>query len=190
MNVYTNYKAELGHHLASLDEKALESLAQAILSVFNNNKTVYIAGNGGSAATAIHMACDFCKTTLGKAANLPTKRLRAIALAENQALMTAWGNDVSYDIIFAEQLRNLANSGDLLLSISASGNSPNILECLKAAKELGVTTFSLLGFSGGKAKDLSDHSIVVESQDYGVIEDAHSIIMHMVTARLKPELSG
>ncbi len=190
MSVYANYKTELGHHLASLNESALEALAQAILSAFHTGKTVFIAGNGGSAATAIHMACDFCKTTLGKSADLPKKRLRAVALAENQALMTAWGNDVSYDVIFAEQLRNLANPGDLLISISASGNSPNILECLKAAKELGVVSYSLLGFSGGKAKDLSDHSIVVESQDYGVIEDAHSIIMHMVTARLKPEISG
>lgn len=190
MSVYANYKAELGRHLASLDEGALERLAERILEVFREGRTVFIAGNGGSAATAIHMACDFCKTTLGKGALLPAKRLKAVALAENQALMTAWGNDVGYDVIFAEQLRNLAQPGDLLICISASGNSPNILECLKAAKELGVRTYSLLGFSGGKAKGLSDESLVVESEDYGVIEDAHSIVMHMVTARLKPEISG
>ncbi|MBX3117990.1 MAG: SIS domain-containing protein [Fimbriimonadaceae bacterium] len=190
MSIYSSYKAELGQHLARLDEAALERLAQAILAAFREGKTIFVAGNGGSAATAIHMACDFCKTTLGKGKTLPNKRLRCIALAENPALMTAWGNDVSYDVIFAEQLRNLAQPGDLLISISASGNSPNVVECLKAAIDLKVKTFSLLGFQGGKAKNLSDDSIVVESQDYGVIEDAHSIIMHMVTARLKPEISG
>jgi len=163
----------------------LEAATKVIEEAFQAGKKVFIAGNGGSAATASHMACDFQKTTLAyNHQNLPI-RIKAIALSDNAALMTAWGNDVSYDVVFSEQLRNLADPGDAVIVISASGNSPNVLETLKAAKEMGLTSVALLGFEGGKAKDLCDNCVIVNSKNYGVIEDAHSIFMHMITAHLK-----
>jgi len=100
-------------------------------------------------------------------------------------VITAWGNDFGYDLIFAEQLRTLAKPGDLMIVISASGNSPNILAALEVAKQVSVETIGFLGFQGGKAKDMCDVPIVVESTNYGIIEDAHSVFMHMMTAALR-----
>jgi D-sedoheptulose 7-phosphate isomerase len=104
--------------------------------------------------------------------------------------MTAWGNDVAYEEIFAQQLRALADKGDLFLVISASGNSPNIIRALDAAVEMGLTTIGFLGFEGGKALPMCDHSIVIRSSDYGVIEDGHSVLMHMLTAALRETVLG
>jgi D-sedoheptulose 7-phosphate isomerase len=179
---------DYAHQLAEvLSEPLLEQLAEAtamIEEAFHSGKTVFIAGNGGSAGTASHMMADFQKTTLGKEVHI-AKRIRAIALSDNAPLITAWGNDFSYDLIFAEQLRTLALSGDLLIVITASGNSPNIVKALELASEIGVKTIGLLGFKGGKAKELCQCSVIVESTNYGIIEDAHSIFMHMMTADLR-----
>jgi len=143
-----------------------------------------VVGNGGSAATASHMTADFQKTVLGKEIGI-SRRIKAIALSDNVPVITAWGNDFGYDLIFSEQLRTLAEPGDLLIVITASGNSPNIVAALEAAKQLGVATIGLLGFQGGKSKALCDAPIVVESTNYGIIEDAHSIFMHMMTAAMR-----
>lgn len=169
----------------AMDVDEIERVVQMVCDAFEQGRRVFIAGNGGSAATASHMACDLAKTTLGKAQALPAKRVRAIALTDNAPLITAWGNDVSYDIVFAEQLRNLADAGDLLIVITASGNSPNILEAVKAAKAIGMTTAGLLGFEGGKVRPMLDHAVVVRSSHFGYIEDAHSVINHLITDHLK-----
>jgi D-sedoheptulose 7-phosphate isomerase len=184
------YFADLNSALTALPEADICGAAELIESAFLAGKQVFIAGNGGSAATASHMACDFAKTTLGKSHERISFRIKAIALSDNVPAITAWGNDVSYDLVFSEQLRNLANEGDLLVVITCSGNSPNILETLKAAKELGLQTLGLLGFAGGKALPLCDKSIVVCSEDYGVIEDAHSILNHLLTAHMKARVQG
>jgi D-sedoheptulose 7-phosphate isomerase len=168
-------------------DQILEQLSEAtalIEDAYHTGKTVFIAGNGGSAGTASHMMADFQKTTLGKEIGI-SKRIKAIALSDNVALITAWGNDFGYDLIFAEQLRALAEPGDLLLVISASGNSPNIVAALEVANQMSVKTIGLLGFQGGIAKALCTASVVVESSNYGVIEDAHSVFMHMITADLR-----
>lgn len=179
---------EYANQLASaLNESLLLQLSEAtsiIEAAFHAGKRVFIAGNGGSAATASHMMADFQKTTLGKEIALK-KRIKAIALSDNGPVITAWGNDFGYDLIFSEQLRTLAEAGDLLIVITASGNSPNIIAALEVAKEVGVTTIGLLGFQGGKAKAMCDCAVVVESTNYGIIEDAHSVFMHMMTADLR-----
>lgn len=182
---FTKYIDDLASAMHAVPTDAIDAVRQVIEDAFREGRTVFIAGNGGSAATASHMACDFQKTTLAKEHGRIAKRIRCISLSDNTPLITAWGNDVSYDEIFGQQLRNLANRGDLLLVISASGNSPNIINCLEAAKEVGVKTAGFLGFEGGKALPLCDLSVVVRSSDYGVIEDAHSVLMHMVTAALR-----
>lgn len=182
---YSAYIDSLAAALHAIPPNLIEDARTRLEKAFEEGRTIFVAGNGGSAATASHMACDFQKTTLAKEHGRISKRMRCIALSDNVPLITAWGNDVSYDEIFGQQLRNLANPGDLLLVITASGNSPNILNALGAAKELGVSSIGFLGFEGGKALPMCDCSVVVKSSDYGVIEDAHSVLMHMITAALR-----
>lgn len=171
--------------ITMIESPDIEKAALALRQAFDAGKQIFIAGNGGSAATASHMACDLAKTTLGKSKQLPSRRVRAIALTDNVPLITAWGNDVSYDCVFAEQLRNLANPGDTVVLISASGNSPNIVEAARAARELGLRSIALLGFEGGAVRAMVDHAVIVRSQHFGYIEDAHSFISHLITDTLK-----
>lgn len=187
---YTAYIDSLSSALHAIPTADIDAARKTLESAFTDGRTVFIAGNGGSAATASHMACDFQKTTLAKEHERIAKRIRCIALSDNMPLITAWGNDVSYNEVFGQQLRNLANQGDVLLVITASGNSPNILNALEAAKEVGVKTIGFLGFEGGKALAMCDQAVVVRSNDYGVIEDAHSVLMHMVTAALRDVVLG
>jgi D-sedoheptulose 7-phosphate isomerase len=184
-NFIADYTTGFTTVIAAIDPAAIEQAALALREAFDAGKQIFIAGNGGSAATASHMACDLAKTTLGKARQLPARRIRAIALTDNVPLLTAWGNDVSYDCVFAEQLRNLANPGDTLVLISASGNSPNIVEAAKAARELGLRTVGLLGFEGGAVRGMVERAVVVRSTHFGYIEDAHSVISHLITDTLK-----
>ncbi len=179
------YLTDLHSAMTKIPKGAIAAVSDSIVEAFEQGKQIFVAGNGGSAASASHMACDFAKTTLGKSHEKISKRMKAIALSDNVPLLTAWGNDVGYEVVFAEQLRNLANAGDLLIVITASGNSPNIIECLNASRELGLKSIGLLGFQGGKARELCDIAIVVESSDYGVIEDGHMILNHMFTEFLK-----
>lgn len=182
---YTAYIDSLASALHAVPTDEIDGVVATLKRAFDDGKQVFVAGNGGSAATASHMACDFQKTTLAKEQARVTKRLKCISLSDSNPLITAWGNDVSYDEIFGQQLRTLANPGDVLLVITASGNSPNILNALRAAKDLGVKAIGFLGFEGGKALQMCDQAIVIRSSDYGVIEDAHSVLMHMVTAALR-----
>lgn len=184
-----DYLAGLQALVAALPRDDVRVAITRIERAYDDGHQIFIAGNGGSAATASHMACDLGKTTLGRAPAPGTRRFRAIALTDNMPLVTAWGNDVSYDQVFAEQLRNLANPNDLLIVITASGNSPNILEAVRAARELGVVTLGLLGFDGGAVKGLLDHSVVARSDDYGHIEDAHTVLNHLITAFFKRRLA-
>jgi len=147
-----------------------------------------VIGNGGSAATASHMMNDLCKGTLGHKGDAPWPRLRVIALTDNVSLMTAWANDTDYNHIFSEPLKNLAERGDLLIAISASGNSPNILAAVEAAKQIGVNVIGLTGFGGGKLAKLAEISFVVPSDGYGPVEDVHMILDHIITGYLYEKL--
>jgi len=115
---------------------------------------------------------------------LSTRRFKVISLVDNGPLMTAWANDMSYEVVFAEQLCSLANRGDLLVVITASGSSPNIVAAVKAATDLGLTRVGLLGFDGGVVRDLLDHCVIAYSDNYGYIEDAHISLLHLITAYL------
>lgn len=185
LTTYANYLTHLKDVLSAVDMDGLDQATGLLASAFENDRTVFVAGNGGSAATASHLACDFCKTTLGKKPKEVGRRLRSIAVNDNTPLLTAYGNDVAYEDAFAETLRTLAKKGDVLIVITASGNSPNIIRCLEAAKLIGMDTIGFLGFKGGKAKDMLDIHILAESENYGVIEDSHSVFMHMLTEHLK-----
>ncbi len=143
-------------------------------------KQVFLAGNGGSAATASHMANDLMKTVAKKHGN----GMRVIALSDNVPLLTAIGNDEGYDEIFSGQLLALGNEGDVLIVISGSGNSPNLLRAVEEAKRMGMITIGFLGMDGGKLTSMTDVAVVVPSNDYGPIEDVHMIFNHLITAYL------
>jgi D-sedoheptulose 7-phosphate isomerase len=174
--------------LDRLPLKPVEEIIQAIEQAQNERRQVFVIGNGGSAATASHMMNDLCKGTLGHKGDAPWPRLRVIALTDNVSLMTAWANDTDYDRIFSEPLKNLAQRGDLLIAISASGNSPNIIAAVEAAKHLGVKVIGLAGFGGGKLSKMADVSFVVASDEYGPVEDAHMILDHIITGYLYEKL--
>lgn len=185
LDVILEYRTGLQAVLSSLPVEDVATFIDYIHKAYEQGKQLFIVGNGGSAATASHMACDLAKTVLGKGNTRELRRFKVVALTDNVPLITAWGNDVSYDTVFAEQLRNLANSGDLLIVITGSGNSPNIVEAVKAARELGVQSVGLLGFAGGVVKGMVDHSVVVESESFGYIEDMHMILTHLITEYFK-----
>jgi D-sedoheptulose 7-phosphate isomerase len=147
---------------------------------------IYIFGNGGSAVTASHFAVDLAKGT----ASPGEPRFRAISLSENIAVLTAVGNDYSYEEIFEEQLRGLVEPGDMAIGISASGNSPNVLRAIEYAKSQGASTLGLVGFGGGKLAGLADLALVVSPRNYGLSEEAHLILIHILTQYLKNELAG
>ena len=165
------------------EEVSLEKL-DTILNVLSEaqreRRRIFILGNGGSATTASHMACD-----LGKGAAVPgLPRLRAISLTDNTALLTAWANDASYESVFKEQLATLLEPGDVVIGISASGNSPNVLRAIEFANQHGALTIGFIGFGGGKLKDLVQIDITVSSRNYGVVEDFHCVLNHVLAQYL------
>jgi D-sedoheptulose 7-phosphate isomerase len=146
-------------------------------------RTVFFFGNGGSASTASHFVVDISKV----AARGDGPRIRCVGLSDNIPSMTAWGNDSDYSKIFSEPLKILAQPGDVAFALSGSGNSPNVLEAVRAAKSLGVTTIGLTGIGGGKLKDLVDVAVVVPSNSMQHTEDVHVVILHLLTAYLRDE---
>jgi D-sedoheptulose 7-phosphate isomerase len=166
----------------------VEEIIQAIELAQNERRQIFVIGNGGSAATASHMMNDLCKGTLGHKGDAPWPRLRVIALTDNVSLMTAWANDADYTRVFSEPLKNLAQRGDLLIAISASGNSPNIIAAVEAAKQIGVKVLGLAGFGGGKLATLAEVCFVVPSDGYGPVEDVHMILDHIITGYLYEKL--
>jgi D-sedoheptulose 7-phosphate isomerase len=176
--------AEVRSVLAQIPVRAIEHVVGIILDAYSRNKHVYLLGNGGSAATATHFACDLSKATIveGRA------RLRVTSLTDNVALLTAWANDTSYENVFAEQLCNLVNAGDVVIAISASGNSANVLAAIDAARARGAITVGLVGFGGGSLKAAVDAAIHVESDSYGVVEDCHLVLEHAITESTRAAL--
>lgn len=173
------YFAEGKKILSRISPSEVAALASAIERVRVSGFTVYIAGNGGSASTASHFATD-----IGIGSLTRSNPVKVISLCDNSAVMTAISNDIGYSAVFEQQLRLWAQPGDLLIVISASGNSQNLVNVVLAANDLGITTYSMTGFDGGKLKEMTQESNVhVESirGAYGLVEDAHLAICHVVT---------
>jgi D-sedoheptulose 7-phosphate isomerase len=173
--------------VTALPYDAIEEAARELLRGYAREQNIFLFGNGGSAALASHFACDLGKGTIvngnGK------KRFRALALTDNLSLMTAWANDQSYDSIFAEQLRNFIERDDVAFAISGSGNSPNVLLALEAARDAGACTIGLTGFRGGKMKGLCDVCIVIPSENMQIIEDFHLSVAHAIFSIVRQQLS-
>jgi D-sedoheptulose 7-phosphate isomerase len=151
-------------------------------TVRNNNGCVFVFGNGGSAATASHFACDLGKGTIKEG----RPRFKVLTL-HDVATFSAYANDCGYETVFAEQLKNLAKSGDIAIGISVSGNSPNVLHAVEVARTMGLYTIGLTGQPGGRLKELVDLCIVVPSNDMQVVEDLHLAILHAVFRALITE---
>jgi D-sedoheptulose 7-phosphate isomerase len=182
------YLSGLKDVLDRLPLKPIDEIIRVIEHARDEGRQIFVIGNGGSAATASHMMNDLCKGTLGHKGDAPWPRLRVIALTDNVSLMTAWANDTDYNHIFSEPLKNLAQRGDVLVAISASGNSPNIVAAVEAAKQIGVTVVGFAGFTGGKLSKMADVSLVVPSDGYGPVEDVHMILDHIITGYLYEKL--
>lgn len=183
-----DYVGSLKNVLDRLPWEAVDRVLQAIEEAYQRRSQIFVIGNGGSAATASHMMNDLCKGTIGHKGDAPWPRFRVVALTDNVALMTAWANDTDYKHIFSEPLQTLAQRGDVLIAISASGNSPNIITAVEAAKQMGVKVVGLAGFGGGKLAKMADIAFVVPSNEYGPVEDVHMIFDHIMTGYLYEKL--
>lgn len=175
------YRARTVEQWSRLDTAALARIAAVLERAQAAGRFIWVCGNGGSAASAAHIGCDF-----GKTASRPgAKPLKCLCLSDNTAFMTAIGNDLSFDETFSRQLENVVAKGDVVVLISGSGNSANLIAAAKLARKRGAKVVSLLGFDGGKLKALSDESLLIPSDQYGVIEDMHMAVAHILTFYLK-----
>jgi D-sedoheptulose 7-phosphate isomerase len=184
-NEVADHVQSLRSVLAELPAEQINGVGRQLLACYQSGGTVFLLGNGGSAATASHFACDLTKGTRNHA----VPRFRVVALTDNVSLMTAWGNDSSYDRIFAEQLNPLVRPGDVVLAISASGNSPNVLEAMREARDAGATTIAWTGPSGGAVAGLADTVIRVPAETIEGVEDGHLVIAHALTRFLRARLA-
>lgn len=168
------YLLELSGIFSTINAKEFEHFIEELQDAFKRGSHIFICGNGGSASTASHFACDINKgVSYGK-----DKRFKIICLNDNIPTMLAYANDVSYDDVFVEQLKNFLVKDDLVIGISGSGNSENVLKAVRYANENGGKTFCICGYGGGKIKDTAQKSLVINSNDMQKVEDAHLIILH------------
>lgn len=182
---FEQYLERLKHALSGVSQASLDAAVEALMECHLAGGAVYIIGNGGSASTATHMACDLSKapTPIGG------RGLIVWSLTDNPALLTAIGNDMTYAHIFSEVIRQRMKPQDLLIAISASGNSPNIIEGLKAAKLIGCKIIGLTGFSGGILAKEADIQLHAADNSYGPVEDVHLICNHYLVEKLKERLA-
>jgi D-sedoheptulose 7-phosphate isomerase len=171
------YFKELQRVMVSLPKNGIDRIADTLLGTYDAGRTVFLCGNGGSAALASHFACDLGK---GTAYCNGGKRFRVLSLTDNLPTLTAWANDSSYENVFSEQLRNFVQPHDVAFAISGSGNSKNVLNALHVAREAGAATVGISGFQGGAMKPLCDHCVIVPSNDMQIIEDLHLAIAHSI----------
>lgn len=182
----SGYLSALQEMIQSIDVLQVEQIVQEFLNVYQEGGCVYIFGNGGSGMTASHMTGDFVK---GVSYGLD-KKFKMICLNDNYTAMTAFANDVSYDLVFSEPLKNFLQPQDVVVALSGSGNSRNVILAVEYAKSIGAKVIGLSGYSGGKLKELSDISIHIPIDSMEVTEDLHMSILHMVKNRIIDELHG
>ena len=172
--------------VGEISPSEVAAVHHALVEAWRGRRHVFLLGNGGSAATASHFAND-----LGKAASVEGRpRFRAIALTDNVPVITAWGNDAAYETVFREQLVGLLDPGDVVLAISASGNSPNVLRAIEYARQMSAVTIGWTGRTGGKLRGLVDHCVSVATDDVGQIENGHMILVHLFTVTLRSALAA
>jgi D-sedoheptulose 7-phosphate isomerase len=185
MDAIKDYLNAISGILKNLPLARIEQIMELIYKTYLNDRFIFLLGNGGSAATASHLACDLGKGTVAPG----QKRMKVMSLTDNLPLITAWANDTQYEDIFAEQLAHFVSSGDLVIGISGSGKSKNVLNALKLARESKALTVGITGFDGGEMKDLVDHCLIVPSNNMQQIEDCHLIITHLIFSLLRDRIA-
>jgi len=183
MSFVEEYLKELKETLDELSPSQIERIKDILLGAYRENKKLFIMGNGESAATASHFACGLAKGTTGK--NNSRKRFKVIALTDSVPILTAWANDTAYENIFLEQLKNLLDAGDVVIAISGSGNSSNIIKAVEYANTQKALTIGLTGFKGGKLKGMVQECLIVPSHSIEQIEDVHLIVEHILCSWLR-----
>lgn len=176
------YLQRLNEEVSRIDQTAMQRWADLIFQAWENGRFVFIFGNGGSGTTASHMAEDLGKSTLHERdlKDESKKRLKVLSLTDNAGWLMAVGNDLAYDQIFVQQLMNYGSAGDVVIAISGSGNSQNVLNAVDWANRHGLTTFGLTGYSGGKLKLMQTDGLHVELNDMGMVESIHLCLFHWV----------
>jgi D-sedoheptulose 7-phosphate isomerase len=176
MNNVQDYFQAVSDVLPRLPQEPINGIIAILKQARAANQRIFLFGNGGSSANASHFVNDMVKSTVKQ----DQPRFKLICLSDNVPTLTAYANDMSYDVIFAEPLAALAEPGDVAIAISGSGNSPNVLRAMDTAKEMGLTRIGLTGYEGGHLKDKCDVCVIVPSNSMQVIEDAHLIILHSI----------
>ncbi len=178
---YKQYSAQFAETIRQLDFQVVNRIMEELEQARRDDRQVFVIGNGGSASSASHWACDF-----GKGVNVEgIKRFRISSLTDNMAWITALGNDISYADIFVEPLRNALRPGDVVVGLSVSGNSENVVRAFQYAKEQGATVIALVGAKEGRMKQLADIALVIPSGDYGIVEDTHMFVNHVISQYLR-----
>ena len=185
MGEIEKYLREIQELIKEVDADEVKHILYILLNARDKGRHIYVFGNGGSAATAMHFACDLGKSTVKQSSDLEERRFRITALTGNISTMTAYANDLSYGDVFSQQLMNVLVPDDVVIGISVSGNSRNVLNAVKLAKAKGAIVIGLSGFDGGGLDRLVDSGIVVRGNDFGQVEDIHGMILHLVTHILK-----
>ncbi len=177
----STYFTELEQMLREISQAQLQAILSLLEAAYRDGHRIFIMGNGGSAATASHFALDLAKNTIRAGAT----RLKAISLTDHVPLITAWSNDTAYEHIFAEQLASMIEPGDVVIGISTSGNSPNVINALQVAKQTRAFTIGLLGAEGGLIKEIVDAYVLAPGQNIEQEEDAHMILAHIITRHMR-----
>ncbi len=183
---FSEYREYTERALASVSEDEIERLIDSLHDAYTRGATVFVVGNGGSAANASHFAQDLAKGTCRDMSQ--ERRIRALSLTDNTAFISALGNDEGYDQIFVQQLRTFCREGDLLVAISGSGNSPNILRATEYANANGLKTIGVTGFSGGALRTMVHECVHVPLNDMCTAESIHSVVFHYTVLRLQEKM--
>jgi D-sedoheptulose 7-phosphate isomerase len=181
LEAISRYFTELERMVQAISQPHLEKVLQLLEEAYNSSRRIFIMGNGGSAATASHFALDLAKNTIMPGA----PRLKAISLTDHVPLITAWSNDIAYEHVFAEQLANMIEPGDVAIGISASGNSQNVINALRLARASRASTIGLLGAKGGTIKEMVDVYVLAPGHNIEQEEDGHMILAHVITRHMR-----
>ncbi|MGD0476384.1 MAG: SIS domain-containing protein [Candidatus Velthaea sp.] len=186
MDAVAQYLEELQSALAAISRDDIRFVVEALANLWLTEGTAFLVGNGGSASTASHMMNDLCKFTAFEG----RRPLRAMALTDNVPLMTAYGNDVSFETIFVEPLRAFMRSGDMLIALSGSGNSPNVIAACRYAIQHGATVIGLCGSPGGLLAQIAHHRVIVPAERIGQQEDGHLVLNHVIATALRERIAA
>ncbi|MFA4827513.1 MAG: SIS domain-containing protein [Candidatus Shapirobacteria bacterium] len=179
----TNFFKEINEHLKEISPLEIAKALRILEATYERDGRIYVIGNGGSLAIARHFVGDLNKTVFKQHIDKKIKRFQAIALPSTDAELTAWANDIGYDMVFAGPLKNYIQETDTLIAISSSGNSENIIKAVEVAKEFGIPVIGLSGFDGGKLNEMADVKILVptEKGKYDIVESIHETVCHLIT---------